>query len=143
MRLRGGWKILCKKSSVIFTKSRVPERCGTRFTYMQGDLVIPTRGVQLEGGSPRCIRKQGFPLRFFSSINHKKEFLLLQGRAIGSLQQHLHWEGWGDAPGWAAAMGQRAGVGERDWGSEGAGLGASGCRGSPAGCRDPLITVPV
>lgn len=111
MGSRGGWKILCKKTSVIFTKSRVPEGCGTRVAYMQEDLVIPTGGVQLEGGSPRSIREQGFSLCFSSSINHKQELLLLQGRAIGSLQHHLHREGRGDAPVWAAAVGQRAGVG--------------------------------
>ena len=102
---------MCKKTSVIFTKSRVPDECGTQVTYTQGDRATPTRGLQLEGGSPQSVREQGFSLCFFSSVNHKQELLLLQGRAIGSLQQHLHWEGRGDAPGWAAAMGQRAGVG--------------------------------
>ena len=108
---RGGWKILCKKTSVIFTKSRMPEGCGTRITYAHEEQVTPTRGVQLKGGSPRSVCDQGFILPFSSCFNHKQELLLLQGRAIGSLQQHLHQEGRGDAPDWAAVVWQRAGVG--------------------------------
>lgn len=131
MGSRAGWKILCKKTSVIFTKSRVLEGCGTRVTYVQGDLIIPTRGVQLEGGSPQSIHEQGFSLRFFSSVNHKQEFLLLQGRAVGSLQQHLQREGRGDALGWTAAVGQRAGVGEQGWGVSGSRTGHSKVRGPP------------
>lgn len=144
---RGRWKILCKKMSVIFTKSRIPGGCGTRVTYTHHDFIIPTRGVQLEESSPRSICNQGFIFLFSSSFNYKQELCLLQDRAVGSLQQHLHWERRGDALGWASSsMGKRGGVGgqgEQDWAQQSTSRALQGagtpplpfqCRGSQA-CR--------
>jgi len=112
-------------------------RGGKRVTHTQGDPAAPTRGLQLEGGSPRSVCQEGLSCIFSLLADDEQELLLRQHGTVGSLQQHLHWEGGGDAPGRAVGMGQRAGVGQQGWGVSRSRTRCSRVQGSPVGCGDP------